>query len=262
MKRLLVILAHPDDESFPLGGTLARYAAEDVAVTLVCATKGEAGIPGLSAADAAVIREQELQAAAHVLGVSDLRFLGYLDGHVAEVDEGTAVTQLVTLLQEIQPHAVITFGPDVISGHPDHLAEHRLVTTAFDRAGLESRLYYIAPSEATQQGCGVIPSQEGIGGTVAAIDVGDYLVTKVRAMQCHASQHPPFLGNPEAEASRLVCHEYFTLARPSLADITLTDLFNQPKIFLDGNTFKKRNIAPCYTLLLVSYYLSCPLWLA
>ncbi|HRQ37017.1 MAG TPA: PIG-L family deacetylase [Chloroflexota bacterium] len=242
MKRLLVILAHPDDESFPLGGTLARYAAEDVAVTLVCATKGEAGIAGHSAAATAVIREQELQAAAHMLGVSDLRFLGYLDGHVGEVNEETAVTQLITLLQEIQPHAVITFGPDGISGHPDHLAVHRLVTAAFDRAGLESHLYYIAPSEATHQGCGVIPSQEGISGPVAAIDVGDYLVTKVRAMQCHASQHPPFMGNPEEEVSRLVCHEYFTLARPQLADIALTDLFNQPKIFSGGKTFKKTNV--------------------
>ncbi|MCL4263484.1 MAG: PIG-L family deacetylase [Anaerolineae bacterium] len=140
MKRLLVILAHPDDESFPIGGTLARYADEGVAVTLVCATKGEAGIPGHSAVGTAVQREQELAAAAQILGVSDLRFLDYRDGHVAEVAVHTAVTQLVSLLQEIRPQAVITFGPDGISGHPDHLAVHHLVTAAFDRAGIVCNL--------------------------------------------------------------------------------------------------------------------------
>lgn len=231
MKRLLVILAHPDDESFPIGGTLARYAAEGVAVTLVCATRGEAGISGLSAAATAVVREQELQAAAQILGVSDLRFLGYEDGQVAEVDVDTAVTQLVSLLREIQPQAVITFGADGISGHPDHLAVHHLVTAAFDRAWLDSRLFYIAPSAATYQGCGVIPAAAEAGGPVAPIDVGPYLVTKVRAVQCHASQHPPFPGDPEEEASRLACHEYFTLARPRLADGSLTGLFDQSEIF-------------------------------
>jgi LmbE family N-acetylglucosaminyl deacetylase len=73
-------------------------------------------------------------------------------------------------------------------------------------------LYYIAPSEATLQGCGVEASTEIAGGPVAAIDVGDHLVKKVRAMQCHSSQNPPFSGNPEEEASRMACHEYFTLA--------------------------------------------------
>ena len=61
---------------------------------------------------------------------------------------------------------------------------------------------------------------------MAAIDVADYLVTKVRAMQCHASQNPPFTGPPEIEAGRLACHEYFTLACPVSADGTdWTDLF-------------------------------------
>lgn len=229
MKKLLVVLAHPDDESFPIGGTLARYAAEGVAITLVCATKGEAGIPGLSLAATAVVRQQELRAAAQCLGVKDLRFLGYLDGHVTEVDEETAVWQLVTLLQDIRPHAVITFGPDGISGHPDHLAIHRLVTDAFNHAGLASYLFYIAPSEATRQGCGITPSSEIAGGPVASIDISDYRVAKVRAIQCHVSQHPPFQGTPEKEAVHLVCHEYFTLARPVLSTTAMiTTLFELP----------------------------------
>lgn len=223
---VLVVLAHPDDESFPMGGTLAKYAAQGSRVILVCATRGEAGIADLSAEATAQVRSQELQAAAAALGLAGVRFLGYLDGRLAEADPDKAVTQLVDILHAEQPQAVITFGPDGISGHPDHLAIHRFTTAAFDQAGLRARLYYLAPSAATMQGCGVVPSEDIAGGPAAAIDVAEYLIPKVRAMQCHASQAPPFSGPPEVEAERLACHEYFTLARPVSADGTgWTDLF-------------------------------------
>jgi LmbE family N-acetylglucosaminyl deacetylase len=223
---LLVVLAHPDDESFPLGGTLAKYAARGARVELICATHGEAGIPGRSPVETAQIREGELRAAARVLGVSKVRLLGYEDGKLAYANPDYAVRQLVALMWELHPQVVITFGPDGISGHPDHLAIHRFTIRAFDRAGLNgARLFYIAPSEATWQGCGVTPPQEVAGGPVAAIDVSDYLVTKVRAMQRHASQNPPYPGPPEEEAKRLACHEYFTLARPARWPTDLEDLF-------------------------------------
>jgi LmbE family N-acetylglucosaminyl deacetylase len=223
---VLVVLAHPDDESFPMGGTLAKYAAQGARVTLVCATRGEAGIPELTAEETAQVRSQELQAAAAALGLAGVRFLGYQDGQLAEADPQATVEQLVDILHAERPQAVITFGPDGISGHPDHLAIHRFTTAAFDRAGLQALLYYLAPSEATLQGCGVVPNRELAGGPAAAIDIADYLVTKVRAMQCHASQKPPFTGTPEVEAERLACHEYFTLARPAAVDGNgWTDLF-------------------------------------
>lgn len=233
---LLVVLAHPDDESFPMGGTLAKYAARGARVELVCATRGEAGIPGKSPVEAAQIRERELRAAADVLGLAGVRFLGYQDGNLAAANPDYILTQLVTLMWETRPDVVITFGPDGISGHPDHVAIHRFTTQAFDRAGIGgARLFYLAPSEATQQGCGVTPSSKVAGGPVAAIDVNEYLATKVRAMQCHASQHPPFTGPPEEEARRLACHEYFTLARPVASQIELTDLFAaQPAVWLAG----------------------------
>jgi LmbE family N-acetylglucosaminyl deacetylase len=225
-KTLLVVLAHPDDESFPMGGTLAKYAADTTQVTLVCATRGEAGILGLTPEETAQIRTEELQAAVAALGLAGVRFLGYRDGQLADADPDKIVGQLADIMAAMQPQAVITFGPDGISGHSDHQAIHRFTTAAFDRAGLPARLYYLAPSEATLQGCGVIPEEEVAGGPVAAIDVADYRVTKVRAMQAHASQKPPFSGPPEVEAERLACHEYFTLARPIAANGTgWTDLF-------------------------------------
>jgi N-acetylglucosamine malate deacetylase 2 len=229
-RRLVVILAHPDDESFPLGGTLAKYAAEGVPIILICATRGEKGIPGLSPDETARIRENELRAAASVLGIANVRFLDYVDGELKQADLTEAIAHLRDMLRELRPGAVITFGPDGISGHADHVAVHRLATTAFDQAGLpQARLFYIAPSEATQQGCGIIPSQEMAGGPVASIDVGAYLVTKVMAAQQHASQKPPFTGTPEDEAGRLTCHEYFTLARPVTKRVgSGDDLFSIP----------------------------------
>jgi LmbE family N-acetylglucosaminyl deacetylase len=230
-RSLLVILAHPDDESFPMGGTVAKYAAQGVSVTLVCATRGEAGIPGFSPLEAGKIRERELRAAAKTLGIHAVHFLNYLDGELAQANPEALIAQLMNLMRQIRPEAVVTFGPDGISGHPDHVAISQLSSQAFERASLggilppTSRLYYLAPSEATLQGCGVMPPREIVGGPVAAIDVGDYLITKVKAMQAHASQEPPYPGEPEVEATRLACHEYFTQVHPSTASGNLTDLF-------------------------------------
>jgi LmbE family N-acetylglucosaminyl deacetylase len=216
-KRLMVIVAHPDDESFPIGGTIAKTVAEGGEVMLVTATRGEAGILGLSPKETGRLRERELRAACKMLGVSDLRFLGYVDGTLDRVEAHAAIDQLIDLMRTFRPEVVISFGPDGISGHPDHLAVHRWAAAAFEqarRAGWTQRLYFIAPSEATAQGCGVPPSSEQVGGAVAFIDVGAHLITKARAMQCHASQHPPFEGKPEEAASQLVCHETFTRVWP------------------------------------------------
>ncbi|MGQ9873698.1 MAG: PIG-L deacetylase family protein [Chloroflexus sp.] len=194
----MVVTAHPDDESFPIGGTIARYATQGVDVTLLCAARGEKGIPNLSAAATAALREQELRKAAAELAVSDVRFLDLIDGEVMQADADYVVGQLVTTLQQIRPDVVITFGPDGISGHPDHIAISHDTTQAFKLA-LEkkalsptARLYYITPSEATAQGCGVPPASNLAGGPVAAIDVSNFLVAKVRTAQQHVSQHPPF----------------------------------------------------------------------
>ena len=155
----------------------------------------------------------------------------YQDGSLSNIDSERMISQLMNAMRRIHPKAVITFGPDGISGHPDHIAISRLVTIAFDRAipksfvPLSAKLFYIAPSEATLQGCGIFPSQKVAGGPVAGIDISDYRLPKVRAMQAHASQNPPYSGDPSDEADRLTCHEYFTLARPVIAVGEMNDLF-------------------------------------
>ncbi|HEX7594212.1 MAG TPA: hypothetical protein VF429_08590 [Anaerolineae bacterium] len=95
------------------------------------------------------------------------------------------------------------------------------MTAAFAEAGGGQKLYYVAPSSATQQACGVPPSREVMGGPVATIDVGLDLQAKAHAMQCHRSQSPP-----SVDASNLECHEYFRLAHSRVsARQDETDLF-------------------------------------
>ncbi len=133
--RLMAVLAHPDDESLGFGGTLAKYAAEGVLTTLVCATRGEQGWTGDPAAypgpDAlGRIRETELLRAASVLGIHDVIILGYPDGHVCRVNPGQAVSRLARELRSLRPDVVVTFGPDGVYGHPDHIAISQLTTSA------------------------------------------------------------------------------------------------------------------------------------
>lgn len=218
-KSLAAVLAHPDDESFPIGGTLARYAHEGVDVRLIVATLGEAGVSGKRAAEAASIRWAELRRACSELGVGNIDTLQFQDGRLAQAQDAEGHARLEAALRQAAPDVVITFGPDGISGHPDHVTVGRWTTAVFDKLSKEPggprRLYYIAPSEATQQGCGVAPPVEEVGGPVAFIDVGAHLETKVRAAQQHASQDPPFAGDPRQEAEKLACHELFRLVRPT-----------------------------------------------
>jgi LmbE family N-acetylglucosaminyl deacetylase len=133
--RLMSVLAHPDDESLGTGGALAQCAAEGVETYLVTATRGERGRFG----DAKVspgpeivgrTREAELRAAAAVLGIKDVHFLGYMDGDLDRVDTAEAVGRIVAHLRRVRPQVVITFGPDGAYGHPDHIAIGQLTAAA------------------------------------------------------------------------------------------------------------------------------------
>jgi LmbE family N-acetylglucosaminyl deacetylase len=134
-RRLLCVLAHPDDESLGTGGILARYAAEGVATSLLIATRGERGWPGnpdeYPGPDAlGCLREAEVRAAAAALNVRDLAFLGYLDGDLDRADQAEAIGQIVAQLRRVRPQVVVTFSPDGSTGHPDHIAISQLTTAA------------------------------------------------------------------------------------------------------------------------------------
>jgi N-acetyl-1-D-myo-inositol-2-amino-2-deoxy-alpha-D-glucopyranoside deacetylase len=148
---LLAVFAHPDDEAFGTGGTLARYAAGGAEVTLVCATRGEAGeIADESLATPATlghVRENELRCAAETMGIREVVFLDYRDSGMVGTAENqhpdalinapaaVVVTQLAGIIRRIRPEVVVTFEPNGGYGHPDHIAIHRHTVNAFHAAG-------------------------------------------------------------------------------------------------------------------------------
>ncbi len=145
---LMAIFAHPDDESFGTGGTLARYGADPgVRVVLVCATRGEAGEisdPALSTPDRlGEVREGELRCACQILGIDALHLLGYRDSGMAGTPENTmpgalavadfdeVVGKIVAIIRRERPDVVVTFDENGGYGHPDHVASHHHTTAAF-----------------------------------------------------------------------------------------------------------------------------------
>ncbi len=145
---LLASLAHPDDETFGLGGPLAYYASRGVAVHVICATKGEAGTifdPELMKGFASVAerRMAELECAARALGLAGVHFLGYRDSGMPgsednrhpqalmNADEGEVAQRIMAIMQELRPQVVVTFDPIGGYFHPDHIAMHRATTRAF-----------------------------------------------------------------------------------------------------------------------------------
>jgi LmbE family N-acetylglucosaminyl deacetylase len=133
--RLLAVLAHPDDESLGFGGTLAKCAAEGVETYLVTATRGERGRFGAlgksgDPSEVGRVRESELRAAAAVLGIREVCVLNYPDGAVDQVEPAVAIRAIVSHIRRVQPHVVVSFGPDGAYGHPDHIAVSQFATAA------------------------------------------------------------------------------------------------------------------------------------
>jgi LmbE family N-acetylglucosaminyl deacetylase len=133
--RLMAVLAHPDDESLGVGGTLVHYARQGVETHVVTATRGQAGRcgdgtehPGPEALGA--IREQELREAARVLGVRSLAILDYQDGRLDQADTGEAIALIAGRLRAVRPQVVVTFDPCGGYGHPDHIAISQFTTAA------------------------------------------------------------------------------------------------------------------------------------
>lgn len=161
--RLMAVLAHPDDESLGVGGTLARYAREGVETHLVTATRGERGRfhpdrERPSDDEVGRVRERELRRAADVLGVREVSLLGYVDGELDRADPREATGRIASHLRRVRPHVVVTFDPFGGYGHPDHVAISQFTTAAVQDAAAEgdvpwavSKLYYFVFTEATWQ---------------------------------------------------------------------------------------------------------------
>lgn len=235
MSNLLTILAHPDDEAFGIGGSLAHAAASGHTVHLICATKGEAGkithpdIP--QDADRAELREAELKVACEALGIEPPIFLGYHDSGRHErtqtdnpkalmnVDEYELESALLPHIKYLQPDVMITFDPHGIYGHIDHIKMHRAACAAFWSAGgvLDTppkRLFYAAmAAEQMMQMqaqrpesplAELEPQRYGVSEDSFAYirDISDYKEQKQAAIEAHKSQTGPqstFAGGDEQQ---------------------------------------------------------------
>ena len=212
---MLAILAHPDDESYGMGGTLAKFSHQGWRVSLLCATRGELGIPGVPQDAAGKIRELELRQAAGHLGIS-VDFLGYIDGTLADLDPDQILKTLISSIEKIQPDIILTFGPDGISGHPDHVTVSHFVTKAVTQFFPTVTLLYLAPSEATLLGCGVSSNNPEPDSTSIKIDISGFKIEKIKAIQSHLSQTPALKRKAEEEVDQIPCSEYFTVAQPGI----------------------------------------------
>lgn len=133
--KLMCILTHPDDESLGVGGILAKYSAEGVHTSVVCATRGERGWQGSADSNPGMlalgkIREGELIHAVKVLGVHQVFMLDYIDGDLDQADPGVVGPQLAAVIRKVRPQVVVTFDPQGAYGHPDHIAICQFTQTA------------------------------------------------------------------------------------------------------------------------------------
>src|SRR3989442_7675626 len=154
--RLAAVFAHPDDDTYGLGGTLAMHG-DSVDYRLIVATSGEAGVisdPSLATREnLAQVREGEEREALEVLGVkgASVHFLRYPDGALKDVPRDELIGRIADVLGSARPHVVVTFGPEGVTKHDDHITIGQAATEAFHRArgpGGEGHafrcLYYVA----------------------------------------------------------------------------------------------------------------------
>lgn len=189
--KLLAVFAHPDDETFICGGTLARYARLGMEITLVCATKGEMGsrigVPASATRETLpAVREDELRKACQALGITDLRFLGLRDKTVDYYYQCYLAERINLIMRSVSPDIILTFH-EATGGHSDHCAIGRATKKAYDMGGANASLYYVMG--------GWMPFEEqlqrsGLGeDRVTRIGVtGDAAVAKVDAYRAHRTQ--------------------------------------------------------------------------
>jgi bacillithiol biosynthesis deacetylase BshB2 len=184
-RHVLVSLAHPDDETFGCGGTIALYTQAGVPVTYICGTKGEMGRSmgrpvAATRESLPTIREAELLEAMRILGVKDTRFLGIWDKLVEFQDPEALALRIKAVIDELNPSLVITFHPE-FGGHPDHCAMGRATLRAIAMLpeGQRPVVHVKAPRAVESLGA---PQYEEISSVVEL---------KNAAVKAHASQSGP-----------------------------------------------------------------------
>jgi LmbE family N-acetylglucosaminyl deacetylase len=201
---LLMVMAHPDDESMGCGGLILRHTRAGIPTHLVCATYGEAGWMGkplgAKQEDLAQIRVKELEAAADALALSGVELWDYPDGGVNKEDQQEITQRIWQEITKLRPRAVVGWGPDGGYGHPDHIAIGACTDAAVSAMseGERPALYHIAVDAqvadfyrdamrlTNEDGSFQVQVQDHVD-VVFDLDT-DEVMMKLRAIDCHRSQ--------------------------------------------------------------------------
>ena len=237
-KTLLAVFAHPDDESYRAGGTLAMLARGGVDVQVITATSGERGIPGALPSEAKLVREKELRCACKELGILQPRFLDFPDGELSSINNQDAVMRLVLIIRVLRPDLLLTWPPSGISGHKDHRVISDWTRKSFLQAANPAYLsgdlrpfavpafYYLALSHSVAEAVGFhdlhsIPDEE----VSMSFDARTFWDQKMAAIHCHRSQigHSPIMKMEQTQQEVFLGKEQFVCVYRGLDD---ADLFS------------------------------------
>jgi N-acetylglucosamine malate deacetylase 2 len=233
-RTLLAVFAHPDDESFRPGGTLALLARRGVRVQVLTATRGGAGSRGnpplCAPEELPAMRENELRCACSALGIQPPLLLDYQDGQLTEADPEGLAAQILQVVKATRPQVMLTFGADGLSGHPDHIAIGQAAAEAFRRAEDVAALYTLAVPRSLAESLGMKQIRAVSDESIAlAVDVSTAWEAKMSAIRCHRTQsgESPILNAPEARQRLFLGVEHFCLPAPrTAADGKIFDILN------------------------------------
>ena len=239
MNSLLAIFAHPDDESFRAGGTLSILAEKGMRVHVLTMTRGQAGSCGsppiCSQEELPLIRETELKCACNALGIEPPIIWDYEDGGLSNANERVVIRRIMDLIEKLQPEIVLTWPPDGLSGHPDHVMVSRWATKAYEKTRHHTTngpysLYYMAvPSSLAEKfekfKLNPVPDNE----ISLAIDVLPVWEKKIKAIRCHQTQisESPILTLSDEIQRQFLGSEYFLISGNSKDRDFLSEIFSQ-----------------------------------
>lgn len=240
---LLAILAHPDDESFRCGGTMALLAQRGVRVHVLTATRGEAGSCGdpplCNVDELPGVRERELRCACATLGIEPPSLLDYRDGTLADVDEEEAVAQVVAVIGKLLPQVLLTWPSDGLSRHPDHIAVSHWTSLAFRQAAAlgpdaPAALYHLSVPRSVAKSLGLshlhaLPDEQ----VTLTVDVAPVWEQKLAAIRCHRTQAGTsrILAAPEHKQRLFLGAEHFWLDGARKGQDSMRDM----STFLEGS---------------------------
>jgi LmbE family N-acetylglucosaminyl deacetylase len=214
---VLGVWAHPDDEAYLSAGLMALARRAGHRVVVVTATAGEQGLsdPPRPPEELARIRQAELTASLAALGVTEHHFLGYRDGECGAVPADEAVASLREVVARVRPDTTVTFGPDGMTGHPDHQVVSAWTTAAWQGAGRPGRLLYATLTPEFHAAWGPMNERLGVwldptqapctpaGEVALAIELNPELITiKYHALRAQWSQTAPLIAQMGEDAYR------------------------------------------------------------